>query len=109
MRTIDVEVVWATGMKTFSKKAARQALGIKTRTTFNEDLKALGLWGKARLTLQDLTEIFKLKVYLSARPGVNSRVSYAKKRRFPLVLESEMRLCGVNFNQSVENFRNAIG
>lgn len=109
MRTIDVEVVWATGMKTFSKKAARQALGIKTRTTFNEDLKALGLWGKARLTIQDLTEIFKLKVYLSARPGVNSRASYTKKQKFPMVLESEMRLYGININQVVGDFRNAIG
>lgn len=108
MVTLDVRVVWIDGEKLFSRKAARQKLGIKTRKTFNDHLKALGLEKKRLLSVQDLTEILKLQVYLSACPGVNSRESYLVKRKFPKVLEAELRLAGIDLNHAIGELENAV-
>lgn len=102
MRTYEVDVTWSNGEREFSRKAARELLGIKTRKSFNEHLKALKLFGKSRLKTSDLVEVLKLQLFLNARPGVHSRAQYVTKLRLPKVLEAEMKvLHGIDVNQHV--------
>ncbi|MBD2730925.1 hypothetical protein H6G96_32560 [Nostoc sp. FACHB-892] len=54
----------------------RRLLCVSTRETINTDLKAIGLFGRDFLNWGEVRQILKMRLFLSLRPGYNSREMY---------------------------------
>lgn len=54
----------------------RRLLGVSTRETINTDLKAIKLFGRDFINWEEVRQILKMRLFLSLRPGYNSREMY---------------------------------
>lgn len=82
---------------------ARKCLGVNSRTTFNRDRKAIGLH-RSHFTDAELVELFTLRLWLSARPGINSREAFKRYRQSPALLNVMFHKWGINLDHRIQEF-----
>lgn len=84
----------------------RKLLGIRTRYSFNEHLKVLGLFGRRFLNWSDIKLILELQLFLGIKPGFNSRKMFIILHNKGK-LESLFNSYQININQHLERLKNA--
>ena len=84
----------------------RKLLGIRTRYSFNEHLKVLGLFGRKFLNWNDIKLILELQLFLGIKPGFNSREMFVLLQSKGK-LESLFNSCQINVNEHLERLKNA--
>lgn len=99
-----VEVVAIDGMRVVDAARARQALGVRHRLTFNLDRAILGLQHRYHLTELEVIDLFVLRRWLQARPGVNSRESFKRYRKQPALLKLKFQQWGINLDLEIQQF-----
>lgn len=83
---------------------ARQRLRVNSPTTFNADRAALNLQHVHHFTQPELVELFKLRLWLSARPGVNSREGFKLYRKQPALLKLKFQQWGIDLDRAIQQF-----
>jgi hypothetical protein len=99
-----VEVVAIDGMRVVDAARAKRALGIRHRLTFNRDLAALNLHHRYHFTTLELIDLFVLRRWLQARPGVNSRESFKRYRKQPALLKLKFQQWGIDLDREIQQF-----
>lgn len=96
------------GKKTLSGAAVRKLLGVATRDTFNLDREALKMQGKTNFSEDDVIEMLKLRLFIAARPGINSRSDFSLYQGQPALLSLKFREWGVDLDGHIVRIKNKI-
>ncbi|MBW4542567.1 MAG: hypothetical protein KME43_26060 [Myxacorys chilensis ATA2-1-KO14] len=99
-----IEVTAINDLPVVSAIKAREVLNVRHRLTFNADRAALNLQHTYHFTQPELIELFKLRLWLSARPGVNSREAFKRYRTQPALLKLKFQQCGVDLDREIQHF-----
>lgn len=105
-KTVDV-ASWEEGSdRPLSVLEVRQLLGIRTRTTINKHLKALGLFGSSFLNWQQVRDIAGMNCWLYCGIGNHSRRQYIALKAKGLESEA-LKLHGINLDKYLEDLKDA--
>lgn len=103
-----VEVTAINGCPVLNVTQARQCLGIQSPTTFNADREVFNLQQVHHFTQADLVQLFTLRLWLQARPGVNSRESFKRFYRQPALLNLKFQQWGIHLDERIQHFKESL-
>lgn len=105
---LTISVLEINGTPVVNGVRAREILKVRHRLTFNSDRAVFGLQSIDHFTQADLVNLFTLRLWLQARPGVNSRENFKRFHRQPALLRLKFQQWGIDLEERIQQFRESL-